>query len=81
MIDLTDMKQVKAIQNELRTVFDNPSGREVIKFMDQICGWYDFSAVDPNQILIGHGKRQVLATLKTLLELPAEQVLLLTKAG
>ncbi len=81
MIDLTDIKQIKQIQGELRTVFENPSGQEVMKFLEQICGWYDFNRENPDAILIAHGKRQVLATIKTLLDLPAEQVQAVAKGG
>jgi hypothetical protein len=74
MIDLTKVDQVRQLQTEVRTVFDNPSGREVMKFLDQICGWYDFTESDKdiNQLLTG--RRQVLATVKTLLEHSPEQV-------
>ena len=73
MIDLTDIAQVKAIQQDIRQVFESPSGKEVMKFLEQACGWYDFNRENPDAILIAHGKRQVLATIKTLLDLPAEQ--------
>ena len=43
-------------------------------YLEEICGWYDFSDVDPNIVMIKHGKRQVLATIKTLLELSPEQI-------
>ncbi len=79
MIDLKNIEDVKVLQSTLRTTFDSVQGKEVVKFLEQICGWYDFSAVDPNLILMQHGKRQVLATIKTLLETTAEQVVQLTK--
>jgi hypothetical protein len=79
IIDLTDLKQIRMIQQELHQVFDSPSGKEVMKFLEQACGWYDFSREDPDAILIAHGKRQVLATIKTLLDHPAEQVQLVAK--
>lgn len=72
MINLSDPKEVKAIQAALRIV--PISHRDNMEFLEQLCGWYDFQEKDPTQILINHGKRQVLATLKTLLELTPEQV-------
>ncbi len=72
MINLSDPKEVKALQSSLRAV---PIWhKDNMEFLEQICGWYDFSEKDPTQILIQHGKRQVLATLKTLLECTPEQV-------
>ena len=52
---------------------------EVMKFLEEVCGWYDFSREEPNAILMAHGKRQVLATLKTLLNHSAEQIQLIAK--
>lgn len=74
MTNLEDAKQVKTLQIALHQVFDQPAGKEVIKFLEEICGWYDFSEIDSNMILIKHGKRQVLATIKTLLKLNSEQI-------
>lgn len=74
MIDLTNIEEVKVLQSNLRATLDTPSGIEVMQFLDELCGWYDFSESSPDLILIAHGKRQVLATLKTLLRLTPEQV-------
>lgn len=79
IIDLTDLKQVRMIQQEMHQVFDSPSGKTVMGFLEDICGWYDFNREDPDAILIAHGKRQVIATIKTLLDHPAEQVQLVAK--
>lgn len=80
MINLADIKDVQALQASLRAVFDGPQGKEVIKFLEQIAGWYDFSSTEPNEILIAHGKRQVLATIKTLLDHNPEQIVQIAKA-
>lgn len=74
MMDLTNIEDVKALQANLRATLDTPAGLEVMQFLDELCGWYDFSESSPDLILIAHGKRQVLATLKTLLRLTPEQV-------
>jgi len=74
MTDLKSIVAVKALQSNLRASLDTPQGKEVIVFLEEICGWYDFEETDPNMILIKHGKRQVLATIKTLLELTPDQI-------
>lgn len=80
MIDLTKVDAVKALQTDLGLCFGSDSGKRVMKeFLEPICGWYDFSETDPNAILIAHGKRQILATIKTLLEHSAEQVVAVAK--
>ena len=79
MINLNNIEDVKALQSHLRVSLDTPPGKEVIKFLEVICGWYDFNDIDPNMILIKHGRRSVLATIKTLLEHPAETIVTLNK--
>ena len=79
MTNLSDVKQVKILQTSLRQVFISADGKEVMKFLEEVCGWYDFQEEIPDRILISHGKRQVLATIKTLLELPAETVAYISK--
>lgn len=77
MIDLSRLNQVKDLQSNLRATLESGSGKEVMLFLEQICGWYDFQETDPDRILIAHGKRQVLATIKTLMKVPAEQIVAL----
>ena len=79
MTSLTDLDYVKALQSNLRATLDTPQGLEVMKFLETLCGWYDFSETDRNLILINHGKRQVLASIKTLLKCNPEQIVQLTK--
>lgn len=77
MINLANIDEVKALQSNLRVTLETPAGQEVVKFLEEICGWYDFNETDPNLILIKHGKRQVLATLKTLLRLKPDEIVAL----
>ena len=79
MTDLKNIDDVKALQSNMRASLDTPQGKEVIAFLEEICGWYDFSETDPNMILMKHGKRQVLATVKTLLKCTAEQIVAVAK--
>ena len=79
MIDLTKLEDVRMLQSNLRSSLDTPQGKEVICFLEEICGWYDFSETDSNMILIKHGKRAVLATIKTLLKLNPEQIVAISQ--
>jgi hypothetical protein len=79
MTDLTDIVAVRALQSNLRASLGTPQGQEVISFLEEICGWYDFNETDPNMILMKHGKRQVLATIKTFIKLNPDQIVALTK--
>ncbi len=76
MINLTDIDYVKGLQSNLRTTLDTPQGKEVMKFLEEACGWYQsvFDPTSKEMTLINDGKRQVVATIKTLLRLTPEEV-------
>ena len=78
MIDLKIIDDVKALQLDLRASLGTPQGKEVISFLEGFCKWYDFMETNPNILLIYEGRRQVLATIKTLLDHPAETIVALT---
>ena len=81
MIDMTDIKQVKALHQNIRLVFDTPQGKEVMDFLEQACGWYE-SIFDPDNsetILLNAGKREVVATLKTFLRYSPEEIVQLAQ--
>ena len=79
MIDLKDIEVVRTLKSNLRSSLETDAGKEVMKFLEGLCGWYDFYETDPNKILIAHGKRQVLATLKTLIDSTSDQIVALTR--
>uniref|UniRef100_A0A6M3XLM2 Bbp19-like phage domain-containing protein n=1 Tax=viral metagenome TaxID=1070528 RepID=A0A6M3XLM2_9ZZZZ len=78
---LTDIRYVKDLQSNLRATFDTPQGKEVMRFLEVSCGWYEsiFDPVNRDMILLNAGKREVLATIKTLLEQPAETIVAIAK--
>lgn len=81
-MNLSNIDEVKALQSNLHAAFDTPSGKEVMKFLEQACGWYEsiFDPVNKDMILINAGKREVVATLKTLLEKKPEEIILMVKS-
>lgn len=79
--DMSDPKFVGALKSNMHATFDSPQGKEVLKYLEMTCCWYK-SILDPDSpdmTLINDGKRQVIATIKTILELPAEQISALAK--
>jgi len=80
-IKLTDLRYVKDLQANLRVVFESPQGKEVMRFLEASCGWYEsiFDPVNRDMVLLNAGKREVLATIKTFLELSPEQIVALAK--
>lgn len=82
MSRMTDIEYLKGLQSNLRMVFDTPQGKEVMRFLEESCGWYQsvFDPTNRDMTLINDGRRQVVATIKTLLEFPAEQIAALAKS-
>lgn len=65
----------------MRATFETPSGKEVLKYLEQSCGWYEsiYDPVNKDRILVNAGRREVVATIKSFLELSPEQVVALVK--
>ncbi len=79
MFDLRDIDQVRGLQSNLRTTFESPQGKEVMKFMQQLGCWYPtaFDSMETNAIIARDANRRMLGTIRTLLELTPEQVIAL----
>lgn len=75
MYDLKRLEDAKKITGAMR-IFETESGKEVIRFLEQTCGWYDsvFDNENRDYILVKAGRREVLATIKTLTKLSAEEI-------
>uniref|UniRef100_A0A6M3K534 Bbp19-like phage domain-containing protein n=1 Tax=viral metagenome TaxID=1070528 RepID=A0A6M3K534_9ZZZZ len=81
MINLTNIEYVKDLQSNLHILFDSPQGKEVLRFLEVSCGWYEsiFDPVNKDLTLINAGKRQVIATIKSLLKYTPEEIVALAK--
>ncbi len=79
--NLTDIRYVKDLQSNLRATFESSAGKEVMDFLENACGWYEsvFDPVNRDIVLLNAGKREVLATIKTLLKLTPEQIVAMAK--
>lgn len=75
-MSMTDEGYIKGIKQNMHAVFDTPSGKEVMDFLEQACGWYE-SVWDPqnkDRVLINAGRREVVATIKTFLKQSPEHI-------
>lgn len=81
MINMKNKRDVAALKSNMHATFDTPQGKEVMLFLEQSCSWYQsiYDPSSPDLSLINDGKRQVLATIKTLLKLGPEQIVALVK--
>ena len=81
MIDLTDINYVIGLKSNLHATFDSPQGKEVMKFLEVTGCWYRsvWDPSNPDMTLINDGKRQMVATIKTILECNPHQIIELAK--
>lgn len=84
-MEMSDINYVNGLKSNMHATFDSPQGKEVIRYLEQACGWYRSiytAGADRDEVLINDGKRQVLATIKSILELSPEQIVAVaTKEG
>lgn len=78
-MNLTNKDDVVALQSNLHVVFDSPQGKEVMRFIEQIGSWTPtvYDSIDTNEVIARDANRRLIGTLKTLLELSTEQIVLL----
>ena len=78
---LTNLEEVKGIQANLHAVFDSPQGKAVMLFLEAACGWYEsvFDPVNRDIVMLNAGRREVVATIKTLLKHTPEEIVALVK--
>ena len=82
MIDLTDVREVKKFKSNLELMFNTPQGEEAMEVLEEICGWYEsvFSPMNKDMVLINAGKREVIATIKTIIKNSPEQIVALVQS-
>lgn len=75
-MNLTDRDYVEGLKSNFHATFDSVQGKEVIKFLEKTCCWYQSTLMPghPELSQQNDGKRQVLATIKTILELNVDQI-------
>ena len=81
MIDLTNIDDVKALQSNLRVTLGSAPGKEVMKFMEQIGGWFPnvFDSLETNEVIARDANRRLIGTLKTLIDASPEAIVQLAK--
>ena len=64
------------LKSNMHATFDSNHGKEVMRFLEKRCSWYDsvFNPTNPDMTLIAAGRREVLATIKTIMKSTPEQI-------
>jgi len=75
-MNLANREEAAAIKSNMHATFDSPQGKEVMTFLEQTCCWYQSCLVpgSSDHTLINDGKRQVLATIKTILKCSPDEI-------
>jgi hypothetical protein len=81
MNSMTDIDYVRGLKSNFHAVFDTPQGKEIIRFLEMSCSWYQpvYVPANPELTLINDGRRQVLSTIKSILELSPDQIVSLAQ--
>ena len=81
MIDLSDIESVRALKSNLHATFDSPQGQETMRFIEAIGGWTPkiTDSMDTNEIVARDANRRLIGTIKTILELSPQQIVLLSE--
>jgi hypothetical protein len=82
-MNLTDAKEVQEIQGALCAVFNSNQGKEAMKIIEKLGGWYPtvFDSSETNEIIARDANRRLIGTIKTFLELNPDQIVALAKRG
>ena len=80
-MSMTDIKYVSGLKSNLHATFDSPQGKEAMKFMEKIGSWYPniMDSNETNDIIARDATRRLLGTIKTILELSADQIVTLAR--
>ena len=72
--------EAKTLKNNVHLTFETPSGKETMKFLEKIGGWTPsiYDSGDTNEIIARDANRRLIGTIKTIMELTAEQIVTLT---
>ena len=81
MYNMADVNYVAGLKSNFHATFDTPQGKAVMKYLEMTCCWYKsvWEPGQPDMTLINDGRRQVLSTIKSILELSPEQIVQLAK--
>ena len=74
--------EAQRLKSNIHATFETPSGKETMKFLEKIGGWTPsiYDSGDTNEIIARDANRRLIGTLKTIMNITAEQMLALEEA-
>jgi hypothetical protein len=76
-----NLEDAKVLKNNVHMTFETPQGKETMKFLEKIGGWIPsiYDSGDTNEIIARDANRRLIGTLKSIMNLTAEQLVTLTQ--
>ena len=71
--------EAAALKSNILATFESPQGKETMKFIEKIGRWFPnvTDSNETNDIIARDAMRQLIGTLKTIMELSPEQIVAL----
>lgn len=71
--------EAKSLKNAVHLTFESNSGKEVMAYMEKIGGWIPnlYDSGETNEIIARDANRRLIGTLKSIMNLTAEQIVTL----
>ena len=73
--------EAKALKQNIHSTFESPQGKETMKYLEKIGGWTPsiYDSGDTNEIIARDANRRLIGTLKTIMNLTADQIVKITE--
>lgn len=75
------IQEAKILKQNIHATFESPQGKDTMKYLEKIGGWVPsiYDSADTNEIIARDANRRLIGTLKTIMELNAEQIVALNQ--
>ena len=73
------LDEARILKQNMHICFDSPQGKEVMNYLEGICGWVPsiYDSNETNAIIARDANRRIIGTIKTLLMITPEQIIAL----
>lgn len=73
------LEEAKILKHNVMATFETPQGKETMKYLEKISQWIPskYDSGDTNDIIARDANRRLIGTLKTIMNITAEQMMAL----
>ncbi len=75
------LDEARVLKQNIHTTFDSKHGQETMKFIERIGSWWPryTDSNETNDVIARDANRKLIATLKNIMNLSAEHIVILTQ--